>query len=351
MPDRTIVPFPSPPPDADEHARAESERKRALFAWADRVLSDVGLADKVRNANTLDHLRRVTFADADASEIDLAVRDALHPASGRKQAHFTGTNEGMLKRLLKTRFRELKKQREVELRRGQTAGGSQSTYDWINDLKLDDDGAVRSILHNLYLYIGEHLKWRGVLAYDQFNGRVVIRKPPPWGDEQPDAPWTDHHETLTRKWFQREDLNPTLGDVGRAVQAAARQNPFHPVREYFDTLVWDGTPRLETWLVKYFHADDTEYVRAVGPRYLISAVARISEPGCKADHMLVLEGPQGRLKSEALRTLAIKDSWFTDRLSHVATKDAALELAGMFLVESRRWTRSPRPHHLPARDT
>ena len=83
----------------------------------------------------------------------------------------------------------------------------------------------------------------------------------------------------------------------------------------------------------YFHVEDSEYVRAIGSRYLISAVARIYEPGCKVDHMLVLEGPQGKQKSEALRTLAINDDWFTDRLSHLASKDAVLETAGVLLVE------------------
>ena len=34
-----------------------------------------------------------------------------------------------------------------------------------------------------------------------------------------------------------------------------------------------------------------------------------------------------------LRTLAIKDAWFTDRISHVASKDATQELAGVLLVE------------------
>ena len=128
-------------------------------------------------------------------------------------------------------------------------------------------------------------------------------------------------------------ISPSAGDVGRAVQAAARHNRFHPVRDYFEALVWDGVPRLESWLQRYFHVEDSEYVRAIGPRYLISAVARIYEPGCKVDHTLVLEGPQGRQKSEALRTLAIKDEWFTDRLSHLASKDAALETAGVLLVE------------------
>ena len=162
---------------------------------------------------------------------------------------------------------------------------------------------------------------------------VVIRKRPPWGEEVADAPWTDHHDSLARVWFQSEGINPSAGDVGRAVQAAARHNPFHPVRDYFDSLVWDGVPAIILGCNVYFHAEDSDYIRAIGPRYLISAVARIFRPGCKVDHMLVLEGPQGKQKSEALRTLAINDSWFTDRLSHVASKDAALEIAGVLIIE------------------
>jgi len=144
---------------------------------------------------------------------------------------------------------------------------------------------------------------------------------------------TDHHESLVRVWFQHEDIAAAQGDIGRAVQAAGRHNRFHPVRDYFDALKWDGTPRLDQWLITYLHADDTAYARAVGPRWLISAVVRIYRPGAKVDHMLVLEGPQGRLKSEALRTLAVRDEWFTDRLSHIAGKDAILEVAGVLLAE------------------
>ena len=267
MPSRTIVPFPSP--DADEHARAETERKRRLFEWADRVLTDLGLDAKVMNANTLDDLRRITFNDADASEIDLAIRDALHPATGRKHDSFVGMNEGALKRLLKTRFNELKKEREAELRRGHTAGASQASYDWTNDLKLDDKSAIRPLLHNLILFLRHHQQWQSVLGFNEFTAQVVTRRRPPWGEEAPDTPWNDHHETLTRRWFQTEDINATLGDVGRAVQAAAQYNRFHPVRDYFDGLVWDGTPRLDRWLVSYFHTDDTPYVRAIGPRWLM----------------------------------------------------------------------------------
>jgi predicted P-loop ATPase len=121
--------------------------------------------------------------------------------------------------------------------------------------------------------------------------------------------------------------------VGRAVQAAARHSPFHPVREVLDALNWDGTPRLDTFLIEYFHADDTPYIRAISPRWLISGVARIYDPGCQCDYLPIFEGPQGKQKSKALRVLALRDHWFTDRLSHLQSKDAGLETAGVFIIE------------------
>lgn len=100
---------------------------------------------------------------------------------------------------------------------------------------------------------------------------------------------------------------------------------------------WHGTAHLDKWLITYLGAEDSPYVRAVGPRYLISAVARVYRPGCQVDHVLVLEGPQGKLKSTALRVLAVKDEWFTDRLSHLASKDAAQEIAGVLIIEIAEW--------------
>jgi predicted P-loop ATPase len=312
--------------DADEHARAETQRKRRLYDWADAVLTKLGLPKALAAASSIEELRGVTF-NADTAEVTLAVRDAFYPASGQRKEHFCGLKEGGLKQILRNRFAELKKTREAELRR-------RKQPDWTDQLILDKQDKPIANLANVTLILTEAPKWKGVLAYDEFSARVVIKRRPPWGEEASNTPWTDHYESLARVWFQREvRISPSAGDVGRAVQAAARHNPFHPVRAYFEELVWDGVPRLVSWLQRYFHVENSEYVRAIGPRYLISAVARIHQPGCKVDYTLVLEGDQGKQKSEALRTLAITDGWFTDRLSHIASKDAALETAGVFLVE------------------
>jgi predicted P-loop ATPase len=314
--------------DADERGRADNDRTRRLFDWALDVLKSLGLDKAVTRATSIAELRAITL-DLECAEITLAIRDALYPETGCRLDHFQGLREGGLKRILKNRFIELKSSRETKLRRHTPTAG----HDWTDDLILDKAGKIQPILANLVLILSHAPKWKGVLAFDEFAAGVIIRTRPPWGEEKPNTPWNDHHESLARVWFQKEQINPAAGDVGRAVQAAAKHNPYHPVREHFDALRWDGVPRLETWLISYFHAADTPYIRAIGPRYLISAVARIYQPGCKVDHLLVLEGPQGKQKSEALRTLAIHDAWFSDRLSHVASKDAALELAGLLLIE------------------
>ena len=73
------------------------------------------------------------------------------------------------------------------------------------------------------------------------------------------------------------------------------------------------------------------YVRAIGARWLISAVARVFIPGAKADCALILEGPQGIRKSTALSVMA--QPWFTDRLSDLGSKDAAMETKGVWIIE------------------
>jgi len=91
--------------------------------------------------------------------------------------------------------------------------------------------------------------------------------------------------------------------VAQAIKHIAGEYKVNPLRYHMKELRWDGTERLSGWLPTYMGTKDGEYTRAVGRKWILSAVARAMDPGCQADHMLILEGAQGIGKSQALRCL------------------------------------------------
>jgi predicted P-loop ATPase len=141
--------------------------------------------------------------------------------------------------------------------------------------------------------------------------------------------------TLLQHWLQEQGLQ-SIGrePVRDAVACRCDERAYHPVRDWLESLHWDHEPRLQecNWLADYFGADKTPYTKTVGSMFLISMVARIMEPGCKVDHMLVLEGAQGTLKSTACSVLA--GEWFSDSFPDItAGKDVSQHLRGKWLIE------------------
>lgn len=182
--------------------------------------------------------------------------------------------------------------------------------------------------------------WPGVLAFNTFRLVVTTVKSPPvrdWekrGGSKPGEMWNDNDDRLANVWLQEQAVLVGKAIANEAVLTVAHEQRFHPVADYLNGLKWDGSPRLRFWLTTYFNAPLNDYTTEVGRCWMISAVARILNPGCKADYCLVLEGKQGHNKSQACKALAIQPTWFVDHLGKDLDAQTAEErLRGKWIVE------------------
>lgn len=222
-------------------------------------------------------------------------------------------------------------------------------FDPDRDLAKGKDGRPFKSLNNTVAVLSKCPDWSGVIAFDEFSGRIVKLKPPPFDYGAELGEWTDLDDVRAQSWIARRfGFEPLKGIMVDAVRLAADQNRIHEVRTYLRGLTWDKTPRLDTWLVEYLGAgafyekDDSDeekkrkdatnlYLRSVGSLWMLSAVARIMSPGCKADYVLILEGPQQTGKSSTLAILG--GAWFTDAAIKIGDKDALQILRGKWIIE------------------
>lgn len=176
------------------------------------------------------------------------------------------------------------------------------------------------------------------LAYDVFANEIQTTQRPPWdaGDVPPEwkpGPWTPQDDVRTAAVLARRfGLRVGLDVTRAAVDIVARQNETHPVRAYLTGLRWDGVHRVRELFSRYFRADRSAYSEAVSHLFMVGAVARVMEPGCKVDTMVVGEGDQGLRKSTGIRVLT-GDEWFSDTPLDLSSKDRFVALRGKWIIE------------------
>lgn len=224
------------------------------------------------------------------------------------------------------------KLREVSSAFDDMEAGDEDT-EWLKELSVNKGGQIDATVDNITIILANDPTLRGRFYYDEFRDRPVVSGDLPWiaFDKRASVVWSDADDAGLRWLLEQRYGVDYARKIGDAVELAMLKNKRHPVREYLQGLTWDGVPRAETVFIDYLGAEDTRYTRQVTRKALIGAVARIMEPGCKHDHMLVLVGPQGCRKSTTLMKLG--KSWFSDSLYTMMGKDAYEQLQGAWILE------------------
>lgn len=203
---------------------------------------------------------------------------------------------------------------------------------WRADLVRSGNGQLLACVPNAFLLLTHSQAWRNVLAFDEFAQRPVKRMPPPF-ERGVAGDWEGMDDSFTGFWLATRAGLARISSVqaAEAAEMAARAAPFNPVRDYLESLTWDQTPRLDSWLADYFGAPRSPYNALVGRLWLLGMAKRAFEPGCKFDYMPILEGPQGRGKSTALEILSAP--WFGNTDFVMGDKDSMAVMQGKWLYE------------------
>lgn len=201
---------------------------------------------------------------------------------------------------------------------------------WKDQLARTENGSLIAHMQNVELILGNDERWAGVIAFSAFSSKIVKLRTPPYGGGTGD--WGDIDDIRVMKWLaQQYNLRVKASSVIEAVSVVAHDHAFHPVRNYLNKLEWDRVPRLDTWLNTVMGVAQSGYSAKVGKRWMISAVARVMRPGCKADSVMILEGGQGEGKSTAMSILG--GDWFMDTPFALGDKDGFQAIRGKWIIE------------------
>lgn len=201
--------------------------------------------------------------------------------------------------------------------------------------KSGSTGLIERTINNAVTILENDSFIKDRLIFDRFSNRFLIRQPLPWGRKEENYPklWSDSDDAELRGYFERfYDGFKSTSSINDALAILKNRKSINVAREYFESLTWDRVPRLDTLIIDYLGAEDSEYVRQVTRKSLTAVVARaITEKAIKFDNMVILTGKQGIGKSTLLSKLA--GEWFTDNIVDFNSKDTLLLLQNCIIVE------------------
>ena len=211
---------------------------------------------------------------------------------------------------------------------------SQEEYDdsWLGELDQTKKGETNATIDNALIILRNDPVLKGLFALNKFDLREIATRNMPWRKIDPmTRSIKDADDVGLRHYIETKYNLKSKQCIQDAMVLVTEENGFHPIKDYFATLEWDGMPRIDTLLIDYLGAEDTRYARTVTRKFCVAAVSRIMSPGCKFDNVLLLVGAQGTGKSTFFQKLGGK--WHSDSFGNIQGKEAFESLQGTWIME------------------
>jgi predicted P-loop ATPase len=200
--------------------------------------------------------------------------------------------------------REKKKSTPKPPGRGGSDGGDDDGVPRLRFPYVTDKWEVKGIRENVYFALREDPALRELVRYNEFSNQIDKCRTAPWGGKP--GQWQEVLDDIRLAEYLASHHDLIVGNpvtIEQAVLMSAHDNAYNPVRDDMQAVVWDGIVRRKHWLIDCMGAAESEYVMAASEYFILSMVARVFDPGCQMDYMLVLQGMQGEGKTSVLRML------------------------------------------------
>lgn len=188
---------------------------------------------------------------------------------------------------------------------------------WAEQLSLNRVGNVSNIIPNFILILKNDENLKGKLRYNEHSQRVEIKS----GNGSRGLSNLDLSKI---KNIIEDNYGIYSKDkLADALEIVASEDSYHPIKEYLNSLVWDGVKRIDTAFADYFGAEPSSYNAMCMRLILLGAIERVFEPGCKFDCMVILKGAQGLGKSTFFRYICGNDKYYQGNFKDI---DKSFEL-------------------------
>ena len=316
------------PTDKDEnrYTYAEGSTSGGVVIYENKFSYSHHGTDPASNilCNAFDLVRIHKFGELDEEAKEGTPANRL--PSFTKMSEFAAKDKKVLETLGKERMEKAQEDFEaVEINE------EEDTTSWLRELEYTEQGKLRSTISNFSLIIENEPLLKGKIAFNEFSNRAVVIGQLPWRRKDNNQDWCDTDDSGLREFIEKYYNISSIAKCSDALALSFEKHSFHPIKDYLNSLVWDGEKRVDTLFIDYLGAEDSNYSRTVARKILTAAVARIFVPGIKFDNMPVLAGPQGLGKSTLIKKLG-KD-WFSDSLTTVNGKEAYEQLQGIWIFE------------------
>ncbi len=219
---------------------------------------------------------------------------------------------------------DLLKMAEEQHEKGQQEGPQASVIGRLETATTrDGTEKIKPTVSNLITILSRDRRWRGRVWQDEFRAVTMLD----------DRDYKDTDDTRIKLWMKKHyDVGFSTDVIVESVTYVAEENGKNPLVDWLKTVTWDGTPRMDEWLIRAVGAEDTKLNKEMGRRWLVQCIARAFNPGIKADCVLILVGPQGARKSTTFRLLA-SDEYFCDTPMDIGSSNAYMQIHRAWIYE------------------